>query len=812
MKKSGKSNGSRRFRRGLVGRWVSVGFVALLMSLAIVGASIGSAPPAGRAKALDNLLFEPSRGANSLNFAGIGPVAPFSTITVTTTNQGIVGGDGLCSLQEAIFAANWNTDKAIDPSNLNGPPITNTGCTAGTGTGATPDVIELPANGVFLLSALSQHQFNIAGMSANPDIRSAIIIHGNGSRLERTGVLNIRAFVVNRSIVPEVTQDPDEPDENPIGDLTIQNLHLKGFIAKGGDGAVGGGGGLGAGGAIWVRNGTLTIDNSTFENNTATGGNGAASTGTAGGGGGGGVGGNGGGSGSNGGGGGGGARGNGGLAGNSGGGGGGTANDGVSGGAGVGGNGGFNCGGKGGDFSPQAVPGGNGFCTGGGAGGGAQGTGAGVDGGTGGIGNYGGGAGGGGASSAANGGAGGNGGFGGGGGRAGVGPAAGGNGGFGGGGAGGNGTGSAGSSGTFGGDGSAGGGGGGGGLGGAIFNDSGTVTIRNSTFKGNTATGGTGANVGQGAGGAIFSRNGTLTVLNVTLSNNTATLVGGGIQAVGDGGTANLTIRNTILANNGSGECGTFTSNGGVVSKAGSGNLIMSNGNCLGVASTTDPNLGALQLNSPGNTPTMAITNASSAFNTADGPTSLATDQRGVPRPQLGGSDIGAFELDCQITCPANVVQANDPNQCGAVVTYPAPTTSSGSCGTVTCSPASGSFFPVGTTTVTCTAAAGPSCNFTVKVNDTQLPTITCPGSIAKFTDSGQLGATITTGAPVALDNCPGLTIAGVRSDGKPLNALYPIGVTIITWTATDASGNKASCGQTITVMVPSGQQRKRIP
>jgi HYR domain-containing protein len=60
----------------------------------------------------------------------------------------------------------------------------------------------------------------------------------------------------------------------------------------------------------------------------------------------------------------------------------------------------------------------------------------------------------------------------------------------------------------------------------------------------------------------------------------------------------------------------------------------------------------------------------------------------------------------CVLTCPANVTQSNDPNQCGAVVPYPAPTVS-GNCGTVTCSPASGSFFPVGTTTVTCSGTGG---------------------------------------------------------------------------------------------------------
>jgi hypothetical protein len=38
--------------------------------------------------------------------------------------------------------------------------------------------------------------------------------------------------------------------------------------------------------------------------------------------------------------------------------------------------------------------------------------------------------------------------------------------------------------------------------------------------------------------------------------------------------------------------------------------------------------------------------------------------------------------------------------------------------------------------------------------------------------------------------------VGGVRSDGKPLKAPYPPDVTVITWTATDTSGNQASCGQ----------------
>ena len=55
----------------------------------------------------------------------------------------------------------------------------------------------------------------------------------------------------------------------------------------------------------------------------------------------------------------------------------------------------------------------------------------------------------------------------------------------------------------------------------------------------------------------------------------------------------------------------------------------------------------------------------------------------------------GTAEAQCTVACPANITVSNDPNQCGGVVNYPAPTIT-GSCGTITCSPPSGSFFPVG--------------------------------------------------------------------------------------------------------------------
>jgi hypothetical protein len=153
----------------------------------------------------------------------------------------------------------------------------------------------------------------------------------------------------------------------------------------------------------------------------------------------------------------------------------------------------------------------------------------------------------------------------------------------------------------------------------------------------------------------------------------------------------------------------------------------------------------------------------------------------------------GSCPAPCTITCPANITQSNDPNQCGAVVNYPPPTTS-GACGTVVCSPASGSFFPVGTTTITCTASAGPTCSFTVTVVDTQPPSITCPANVT-VVGSGS-GAVVTFPPPTASDNCPGVTTACTPPSGSTV----PVGTTTVTCTATDATGNTATCSFTITV------------
>lgn len=123
----------------------------------------------------------------------------------------------------------------------------------------------------------------------------------------------------------------------------------------------------------------------------------------------------------------------------------------------------------------------------------------------------------------------------------------------------------------------------------------------------------------------------------------------------------------------------------------------------------------------------------------------------------------------CTLNCPSTVFASTDPNQPGATVLFPAPTLS-GSCGVVSTTPTSGSFFPIGTTVVNATSAASAAtCAFNVVVTDVQPPTIS------------------------------GLTVTpGVIDD----NNHKMVDVTV-SYTSTDNSGNANVCSITVTSSEP---------
>ncbi|HSU57555.1 MAG TPA: LamG-like jellyroll fold domain-containing protein, partial [Candidatus Dormibacteraeota bacterium] len=112
--------------------------------------------------------------------------------------------------------------------------------------------------------------------------------------------------------------------------------------------------------------------------------------------------------------------------------------------------------------------------------------------------------------------------------------------------------------------------------------------------------------------------------------------------------------------------------------------------------------------------------------------------------------------------------------------------------------------YPLGTNavtlTVTDTNGLSASCNALVIVVDTTAPTITCPADkIVEFINEA--------GAPVefnvhASDNCSGIApVLSIPASGS----VFPIGVTIVNNTATDAAGNAASCTFQVTVLGAQG-------
>ena len=118
---------------------------------------------------------------------------------------------------------------------------------------------------------------------------------------------------------------------------------------------------------------------------------------------------------------------------------------------------------------------------------------------------------------------------------------------------------------------------------------------------------------------------------------------------------------------------------------------------------------------------------------------------------------------------------------------------------------APGSTFPVGTTTVTCTATDGAGnqavCTFTVTVVDTTAPVISgCPTDIIVNNDLGVCGALVSYLVPVGADNCPG-AVTMAQTTGLASGATFPTGTTLNTFVFSDAAGNTADCSFNVTVI-----------
>ncbi|HEY3052804.1 MAG TPA: M36 family metallopeptidase, partial [Thermoanaerobaculia bacterium] len=184
----------------------------------------------------------------------------------------------------------------------------------------------------------------------------------------------------------------------------------------------------------------------------------------------------------------------------------------------------------------------------------------------------------------------------------------------------------------------------------------------------------------------------------------------------------------------------------------------------------------------------------------------------------------------CTLSCPLPMTTYAEPDQPGATVSF-AMASVSGSCGVVTTSPASPSFFPIGTTTVTETATRSDGsttvCSFPVEVLDAQPPAMSGVSAtpsridshdhkmvnvIVAYTDSDNSGAepicslTVSSNEPI-----DGLGDGDTSPDWEVVDAHHvrlraersALGtgrVYTITISCADAAGNTTTAPVTVTV------------
>ena len=174
-----------------------------------------------------------------------------------------------------------------------------------------------------------------------------------------------------------------------------------------------------------------------------------------------------------------------------------------------------------------------------------------------------------------------------------------------------------------------------------------------------------------------------------------------------------------------------------------------------------------------------------------------------------GNTGTASFTVTVQDTTPpafsgvpaSAIVEAT--SGAGATFTYTAPSATDSVSGarTVSCAPASGTTFALGTTTVVCTAADTysntSSSSFSVTVQDTTPPAISGVPTDRTVTATGPSGAAVSYATPTANDLVDGpVAVLCTPSSGST----FPVGTNTVSCTATDAHGNSASASFHITV------------
>jgi hypothetical protein len=185
--------------------------------------------------------------------------------------------------------------------------------------------------------------------------------------------------------------------------------------------------------------------------------------------------------------------------------------------------------------------------------------------------------------------------------------------------------------------------------------------------------------------------------------------------------------------------------------------------------------------------------------------TCVATDDSGL-------TDTGSFTVTVQDTTPPAIAATADilvgaATAAGASVSFSTPTATDVGNVTVSCDAISGSVFPIGATTVSCTATDDVGLTtvdqFLITVADAT-PPVFVPGADVSVEADTTGGANVAFTAPTATDfgqpvdvSCTAFVPPQLVESGD----FFPIGTTTVTCTAIDGSGNIATDAFDITVV-----------
>ncbi len=168
-------------------------------------------------------------------------------------------------------------------------------------------------------------------------------------------------------------------------------------------------------------------------------------------------------------------------------------------------------------------------------------------------------------------------------------------------------------------------------------------------------------------------------------------------------------------------------------------------------------------------------------------------------------------EKPIYVNCPDTITLNNDVDNCGANVFFTAPGATDNCSGQLVITqvggPVPGTYMPVGqilTASFSAQDGAGniALCNAAVRVKDAQSPKLVCAGGVQDFDASTNCNfiGTLPLNAS-ATDNCALASVKNsVTNTNSVIGYVFPLGNTVVAWTATDIYGNTATCSYTVQI------------